>query len=183
MVAFRGPEAHGDSQRSIHHPTTQRDGSSNNPIARLHVLWTLSGLGNNDLEVVKSSLKDSDPRVRSAAIRLSEKHIAKDKSLKSLLVIENERDPRVVLQVRNSLRKVGLTKDADALVIKKGDQFPPRSSGPSRKRKIQENQKRRAQMAKVNDKQKAKSNAEWLQALPVTLSRMSCRKCFRSKIW
>ena len=44
----------------------------NNPIARLHALWTLEGLGSINLDLIRQKLTDSDARVRAAAIRMAE---------------------------------------------------------------------------------------------------------------
>jgi mono/diheme cytochrome c family protein len=52
--------------------------SNENPIARLHALWTLDGLESADEAFVIEKLKDSDPRVRAAAIRIGEPLIAKN---------------------------------------------------------------------------------------------------------
>jgi mono/diheme cytochrome c family protein len=41
-------------------------------LARLHALWTLEGLGAATPELVRAKLKDTDPQLRAAAIRVSE---------------------------------------------------------------------------------------------------------------
>ncbi|MBL9116185.1 MAG: c-type cytochrome [Verrucomicrobiaceae bacterium] len=41
------------------------------PVARLHALWTLDGLGSASHEVLKLALTDSDARVRAATLRIS----------------------------------------------------------------------------------------------------------------
>jgi mono/diheme cytochrome c family protein len=43
-----------------------------NPLARLHALWTLEGLGSLDAALAREMLKDSDPAMRIQAIRASE---------------------------------------------------------------------------------------------------------------
>ncbi|MCB0630220.1 MAG: hypothetical protein KDD15_10815, partial [Lewinella sp.] len=43
-----------------------------NPLGRLHALWTLSGLSNTDAEVYFSALNDEHPYVKTSAIRLLE---------------------------------------------------------------------------------------------------------------
>lgn len=43
-----------------------------NPLGRVHALWTLDGMGAMDDGALASGLGDADPRVRVAAIRLSE---------------------------------------------------------------------------------------------------------------
>ncbi len=46
--------------------------SSANPLARMHALWTLEGLGALDAADVRAAMKDAQPTVRAAAIRASE---------------------------------------------------------------------------------------------------------------
>lgn len=47
--------------------------NSDNPLGRLHALWTLSGLENEDPAVYFEALKAPDPHVQATAIRLLEK--------------------------------------------------------------------------------------------------------------
>jgi mono/diheme cytochrome c family protein len=42
------------------------------PLARLHALWTLEGLDSLDKALVFTAQRDADPRVRAAAVRLTE---------------------------------------------------------------------------------------------------------------
>lgn len=44
---------------------------SKNPLARIHALWTLSGLNSVKDEILIKSLRDRHPRVREAAVRLA----------------------------------------------------------------------------------------------------------------
>jgi mono/diheme cytochrome c family protein len=46
--------------------------TSENPLARIHALWTLEGLGALDLALVRELMKDSSARIRVQAIRASE---------------------------------------------------------------------------------------------------------------
>ncbi len=46
--------------------------ASENPIARLHAVWTLDGLGAADAAFITKVLEDKHPRLRAAALRLSE---------------------------------------------------------------------------------------------------------------
>ncbi len=43
-----------------------------NPVTRLHALWTLDGLGAADAAVLLKTMEDSHPKLRAAALRLSE---------------------------------------------------------------------------------------------------------------
>lgn len=47
------------------------------PLARLHALWTLHGIGQLDRDTVLAALGDGDERVAAAAIRLAEPWLAK----------------------------------------------------------------------------------------------------------
>jgi glucose/arabinose dehydrogenase/mono/diheme cytochrome c family protein len=49
--------------------------TTKNPLARLHALWTLEGLGASDLGLLRRALDDGDSRVQVAALRLSEKFL------------------------------------------------------------------------------------------------------------
>jgi mono/diheme cytochrome c family protein len=46
--------------------------TSKNPLARLHALWTLEGLNSLTREIVREKLKDEDPKLRAAALRVIE---------------------------------------------------------------------------------------------------------------
>ncbi len=46
------------------------------PMGRVHALWTQHGLGVADWTLVSASLADADPRVRAAALRVSESLVA-----------------------------------------------------------------------------------------------------------
>jgi len=46
--------------------------TSANPVARVHALWTLEGLGALDLPLVRELMKDPNPKVRIQAVRASE---------------------------------------------------------------------------------------------------------------
>ncbi len=46
--------------------------SKENTLARFHALWTLEGIGSLDAKLARDLLKDSEPRMRSQAIRASE---------------------------------------------------------------------------------------------------------------
>jgi mono/diheme cytochrome c family protein len=71
-----------------------------NPIARLHALWTLDGLGAADAALLIEKMKDGDGRVRAAAIRISEPLIkANDATvMKSARAAATDSDPNVVKQ-------------------------------------------------------------------------------------
>jgi mono/diheme cytochrome c family protein/glucose/arabinose dehydrogenase len=55
----------------------KKNGIKDKGIFRLHALWTLEGLKQLDKETLLQAFKDEDPRVRSAAIRISETYLKK----------------------------------------------------------------------------------------------------------
>ncbi len=75
--------------------------TSKNPLARMHAMWTLEGLGALDATLAREKLKDENPRVRENAIRATETLIkAGDKSLiADITALANDADPNVVIQV------------------------------------------------------------------------------------
>ena len=75
--------------------------SSENPVARLHALWTLDGLESADEALLIDKLKDSDARVRAAAIRIGEPLIAKNDAafMAALSPMVSDSDPDVAEQI------------------------------------------------------------------------------------
>ncbi|MGI8965736.1 MAG: PVC-type heme-binding CxxCH protein, partial [Limisphaerales bacterium] len=72
------------------------------PLGRLHALWTLEGIGQLDQPTLLKAFSDSHPKVKAAAIRLSEfllKTGAKDQVLIGLLKLVNDPAPDVQLQL------------------------------------------------------------------------------------
>lgn len=55
--------------------------SGDNPLGRLHALWTLQGMGQADAETVGKALDDPHPPLRAAAVRLSEPFLPSDPAL------------------------------------------------------------------------------------------------------
>ncbi len=77
-----------------------------NPLTRLHALWTLEGLAKIDAPLVIAALADRDPRVRAAAARLGEPLLEKDETtvFAALTAAANtERVPEVAKQFVLSL--------------------------------------------------------------------------------
>jgi mono/diheme cytochrome c family protein len=79
-----------------------------NPLARLHALWTLDGLGAADRDMVLDKLKDPDPRVREAAVRVSEPLISANDAgvIAALKQLATDPSPNVVAQYCLSLQYV-----------------------------------------------------------------------------
>ncbi len=80
---------------------------------RLHALWTLEGLGALDDQLILQALKDSEPQVRMAGLRLAELRIGAKSAANAPLAVAVSRalqdaDPRVVIQAMLSMRRAGL---------------------------------------------------------------------------
>jgi mono/diheme cytochrome c family protein len=75
--------------------------TSKNPLARMHAMWTLEGLGALDAALAREKLKDENPRVRENAIRATETLIkGGDKSLAAdIIALAKDKDPNVAIQV------------------------------------------------------------------------------------
>ena len=73
---------------------------SKNPLARMHAMWTLEGLGALDAALAREKLKDENPRVRENAIRATESLFkAGDKLLGAdIIALAKDRDPNVVIR-------------------------------------------------------------------------------------
>ena len=74
------------------------------PLARLHALYTLDGLGELDAKEVVHALNDTNYGVRMHALRLSERWLDSDKRLLArVLSMTNDADPAVRLQLAMTL--------------------------------------------------------------------------------
>lgn len=91
--------------------------NSSYPLARLHALWTLQGLGALQVEEIRIALKDENPRVRIHAVRLAEPLLAMDASLLDL-PLENAQSDEMKLryQVALSLGEVRQPKLTETLL-------------------------------------------------------------------
>ena len=75
------------------------------PLARLHALWTLEGLGALDVAFVREKLSDPSPKVRRGAIRAGESVSAandgpeEEKLRQDILALANDKDAEVAIQV------------------------------------------------------------------------------------
>ena len=65
------------------------------PLARLHALWTLHGLGQLDEATTLALAKDKDARIRVAAVRAMDAEI----HLERLAAMADDPIPQVVAQV------------------------------------------------------------------------------------
>ncbi len=82
------------------------------PLARLHALWTLDGLGALTPDVLRTALKDADLAVRAAAVRLADRDLAPE-----ILAMTAETDALVQAQLAIKLSYFNLP-DADAALAK-----------------------------------------------------------------
>lgn len=77
------------------------------PRARLHALWTLDGMGQMDAATLLAAIgKEQHPKVRAAAIRLTEpalKSADQDKFLPVLVALTSSKDPEVLTQLAFTL--------------------------------------------------------------------------------
>ena len=90
--------------------------TARDPLARLHALWTLDGLGAADKPTVLAALNDRDARVCAAAIRLAEKFLkptADATVVARLTALAPRPEPSVRLQLAFSLGEAK-TPAADA---------------------------------------------------------------------
>jgi mono/diheme cytochrome c family protein/glucose/arabinose dehydrogenase len=90
---------HGD--KSVVPALQEMSRTHKDPLARIHAIWTLEGLGALDAALVHEKLKDSDAHVRVAAIRAGETILKTgDASLiADVRGLAKDPDPNVVLQV------------------------------------------------------------------------------------
>lgn len=98
--------------RSAIEPLRVLAGASQRPLARLHALCTLDGLGALRAEDVRRALSDDCPGIRRHALRLSEPFLATTPGLNDALPrLVNDADLQVRMQLAYSL---GYSKDARA---------------------------------------------------------------------
>jgi len=94
--------------------------SHENPLARLHALWTLEGMRITDPKLILPALSDREPKIRAAAIRLAEpllnSPIAKD-VLTQLTDLAGDESADVRLQFTLTVSGLG-TEESDAAVAK-----------------------------------------------------------------
>lgn len=75
-------------------------------LERLHALWTLEGLNAIEKPLIKIAFQDKDPRVRVAAIRISERYLKQKDTeiLEALKPLADDPDPEVLQQLILTLR-------------------------------------------------------------------------------
>ena len=95
-------------------PLKQMAASGKSPLARLHALWTLDGLGKLDAALVQKALGDSEAGVRENAIILAEKRLSDPKLVEALFKMEQDAEPRVRFQLLATLGSVRTPAAAQA---------------------------------------------------------------------
>ncbi|MBI1375641.1 MAG: hypothetical protein GC159_23265 [Phycisphaera sp.] len=72
-----------------------------NPLTRLHALWTLEGIGDLKRDLLRDAMTDRDPRIRAAAVHVLEPLVVADAegALDDLAKIADDRDPEVAKQL------------------------------------------------------------------------------------
>ncbi len=86
-------------------------------LGRLHALWTLEGMARRDADVLTAALADRSPKIRAAAVRLSEPFLAGDARVReALLRLRADDDPDVRLQFALSVSELQ-TPEATAALI------------------------------------------------------------------
>jgi hypothetical protein len=96
-------------------------------LARVHALWTLEGAGQLERATVIAALRDADPRVVAAAVRVSEPMLRTDAELAARVasLVETRAEPSLRLQLALSLgeaKGAGAEQALRALVVKAGPQ-------------------------------------------------------------
>ncbi len=86
-------------------------------LERLHALWTLEGLDAIDKSLLNTAFKDTDPRVRVGAVRISERYLKQSDTdiLETLKMLSNDSDAEVLQQLILSLR---INNEASKLIVK-----------------------------------------------------------------
>ena len=74
------------------------------PLARLHALWTLEGLGALEPALVRKAIGDEDPRVREHALRMAEGFLQEVGG--TVVARTGDSDPRVRFQLVMTLGKI-----------------------------------------------------------------------------
>jgi mono/diheme cytochrome c family protein/glucose/arabinose dehydrogenase len=86
--------------------------ADSNPLARLHALWTLDGLGTLTADVIRPLLKDADLHIKAAAVRLAGRDLTPE-----LLGLTEESDILVLAQLAIKLSAFN-TPDTDLALAK-----------------------------------------------------------------
>jgi putative membrane-bound dehydrogenase-like protein len=87
------------------------------PVARIHALWTLEGLGALNEQLALGALQDQHPRVREHGLRLAEPFINKSRAIQdAVLAMTEDSDLRVQFQTAFTLGELKDRRALDAMV-------------------------------------------------------------------
>ena len=93
-------------------------GSRNNPLARIHALWTLEGLNALDKDVLLQAFADADPQVRKTAVWISEAWLKKNDTAIINEVAKLQKDPTYDVRVQVLLSMAQSGVGASQAVVK-----------------------------------------------------------------
>ncbi len=135
--------------------------SDTGPITRLHALWTLEGLDALGDDLLIEKLKDADPRVRAAAVRIAEPLLAKNQSLADAVkATATDPDPKVASQVCLTVQKLALPDTKAVIASATADDVRPAADTDEVKAiakrygevlaRAAEDERRNAEMAKAD---------------------------------
>jgi putative membrane-bound dehydrogenase-like protein len=85
--------------KSVIEPLRKMALESKSPLARLHALWTLEGLGGLEEAQVLAALGDGDAGIREHALRLAEPHLVSPKVHVKAVALRADPSPRVRFQL------------------------------------------------------------------------------------
>ena len=97
-------------------PLKQLAASGAKALGRLHALWTLEGMRQLDFATLKKAMADDNPKVRAAAMRISEPLLKNQPELvDELLKHIDDTAPDVQLQLAFTLGEIGAPRAEEAL--------------------------------------------------------------------
>ncbi len=94
--------------------------TSKDVVYRLQALWTIEGFGIDNTPALRLALQDKEPKIRAAAIRISERPLYSPRRadiLDDVMKLANDRDPEVRRQFALSIAPLG-TPQSDKAVVK-----------------------------------------------------------------
>jgi putative membrane-bound dehydrogenase-like protein len=94
--------------------------TSKDPVCRLQALWTIEGFGIDNTSGLKAALQDQQPKIRAAAIRMSERPLYSPRRadiVDDVLKLADDPDPDVRRQFALSIAPLG-TPASDAALVK-----------------------------------------------------------------
>lgn len=87
-------------------------------LARLHALWTLDGMGAADTPTLQAALRDREPVIRAAALRVAEPHLADAAVRRAVLALQDDPRPEVRRQLLLTLGEANHAElDASRLAL------------------------------------------------------------------